>query len=297
MIVVVWKRAPMIGMALLIVASVSAQEGRSPGEGVRPPMFDVSWDTSFSFAGTTRFRDEDHSKSSVAISSLRASGRAPLGRGWFLPLSVGTSSLFFDSVESVPVESDVHTAQLSLGLGYRFSENWFVLARVQPMLYRLDNVGSNDLGFSTGLLASWSYSASLRFRFGLLVAPDSDLPVLPNAGLEWDFLERWTLHLTIPRPRVSYALTDEISLHVGASMRAVTFRSGDDPDFPSFDDALANYREVSLGLGGRYRLGRRVNVEAEFGYAALRQLEYTRLDERVRFNPSLSIRFALRIAF
>ena len=80
-------------------------------------------------------------------------------------------------------------------------------------------------------------------------------------------------------------------------MRAVTFRNGDEPGFPTFNDALANYREISLGLGARYGLGRHVNVEAEIGYVVLRQLEYTRLDEQVRFDPSLSIRLALRIAF
>ncbi|OQW96488.1 MAG: hypothetical protein BWK77_04485 [Verrucomicrobia bacterium A1] len=191
--------------------------------------------------------------------------------------------------------------RFSTGLGRRLNDQWMVMALVSPTLYKFDDIGANDFGISGGLTAMWNYSPSLTFMFGLMVASDSDRPVMPALGVNWAINEMLDLNLMFPRPRLVYRPDEHLSLHLGVDMKRATFRTSDtlgtSIGLPQYNDALGNYRDIRLGAGVDYTFTHSLSVEAEAGYSVNRQIDYTQIDERVEFDPAPYFRLGVKVSF
>jgi hypothetical protein len=174
-------------------------------------------------------------------------------------------------------------------------------AIVSPTLYKFSQVGGNDIGVSGYLTAMWNYSPSLKFMLGVEFSPDSDLKALPIAGLDWAINDQLDLRLIFPKPRLIYTPNDHWSFHVGADLNIATFRTSDSLGtsigLPQYNDALGTYRDIRIGAGVSYRISKTLSVEADAGYSVNRQIHYTRIDERVKFNPAPYAALGLRLNF
>lgn len=91
------------------------------------------------------------------------------------------------------------------------------------------------------------------------------------------------------------------SFHAGADLNMTTFRTGDTLGtaltLPQYNDALGNYRDIRIGLGAGYRFCSSFSAELEGGYSVNRQIDYTRIDERVKFDPAPYVRLGLNARF
>lgn len=273
-----------------------------PGtNGVPQPALNVLVESAYTGRGETSFQGTDARKSDAFSASVSLSSRVDLDTDWQVPLGLSTHHVFLDAVPGLPVPEDIHTLQLSAGLSYRLSEQWLLMGRVSPTLYKFEDIGGNDFGASGTLTAVWSYRPTLKFLFGLMVSPDSDLEILPLAGLDWNINDQYTLRLVYPRPRLIYRWDERLSLHVGANIHSVTFRTDDqlgtDIGLPAYDDALATYRDIRLAAGAGYALNPALRLEGEIGYSVNRRIEYTRWDESVRFDPAPYVRLSLMMRF
>lgn len=156
-------------------------------------------------------------------------------------------------------------------------------------------------GFSGGVTALWNYSPSLKFMFGVMFSPDSDLKVMPMAGLDWAINDQLDLRLMFPKPRLIYRPNDHWSFHVSADLNMATFRTSDSLGtsigLSQYNDALGTYRDIRIGTGAGYRISKNLSVEADAGYSVNRQIDYTRIDERVEFDPAPYAGFGLRLSF
>ncbi|MDD5169246.1 MAG: DUF6268 family outer membrane beta-barrel protein [Syntrophales bacterium] len=280
-------------------ATPQRNEAREPG--TRPPLFDATLESSYTAAGKAKFHDAEFNDSNAYNVSLDLRTRAPLNEHWNIPLELRSQNLYLGLLPGVPVPENIHTLQFGTGLSYRPDDRWRFTALVGPTLYKFSDVSGNDIGFSGRLTAIWSYCPSLKFMFGVVFSPDSDLKVLPLAGLNWAINDQLDLRLMFPKPRLIYTLNDHWSFHVGASFNRATFRTtdslGTSISLPQYNDAIATYREIRIGAGVGYRINKALSLEAEAGYSVNRQIDYTRIDERVEFYPAPYAALGLRLSF
>lgn len=285
----------------------------SPDASARPPI-DLLIDYSSTSAGPTDFRGGERTESGAQTATFALSGSISLGappKGeentppvpskWKLSLGLLSQNISFDDVPDAPVPDAVHTLSLNTGLSYRLNDTWTFTANVSPTLYRLDDVGSSDIGVRGGVMATWRRSPSLLWMFGVMADPDGEFPVLPMVGANWRINPEFTLSLVVPRPQLVYRPSNRWRFHVGANLTGATFRTSDtfgtERGEPRYNRALASYRDIRFGAGFALQVNRRLSIEAEGGYSVNRQIDYTRIDERVKFDPAPYFQVGLRAKF
>lgn len=303
------KTAMRVGFALACLTTTGSSRLTAQSPAFRPPVpgkeapptLEVATEASHTFAGQSRFHGEARGRSGATASELRLAAPIPLGGRWVLMTGLELQDVVLDTVPSSPVPSWIHTLGLQAGLGYRWRDDLMFMAMATPSLHKLEDTGGNDIGLSGMLNATWNLRPDLTFVFGLMVTPESDLKALPVAGLDWRVNDEIELSLLLPRPRMTWHIDERWSFHAGAGISGTTFRTGDSFGTQHGDarlnDALATYRDIHLALGIGYRITRTVRAELEAGYSIHRRIDYTRVDERVRFAPAPFVRLGLGVGF
>ena len=265
----------------------------------RPALIQMMLDSSFTAGGKTKYQGTKRGNSDAFNVKLGVNGMFPLYEDWMLPLDLTSQNYWLESVLGKPVPVHINTLGFGTGLGYRADENWMFMARISPVIYRLDDVNSDDVGVAGGLMAMWNYSPTFQFMFGVMAAPDSDLPVLPMAGMNWRINQQWDLSLMFPQPRLIFQPDEHWRFYAGANINGTTFRTsntlGGDIGNARYNNALGTYRDVHFGGGIGYMLNQSVRVEAEAGYSISRQIDYKELDETVKFDPAPYVRIGINI--
>lgn len=267
-----------------------------------PPKFHLALDSSYTGAGKATFSDRDVGNIDAYNVSLRLGSVIPLNDRWSIPLELMSQNIYLDAHGGAPIPDDIHTLQLGTGLGYRFNNRWMFTARVTPTLYKIDSIGSNDVGISGGITAMWRYSPTMKWMFGLMYSPDSDLAkVMPMAGFDWDINRQLNLRMMFPAPRLTYSLDNRWRLYAGANMNMATFRTdnhlGTDIGQPQYNNALASYRDIRMGVGVGYHLSESISAETEAGYSLYRRINYTDVGGAVDLDPSAYVRFGLVLRY
>lgn len=290
------------------------EPGTNPADAGSHPPINLVVDYSSTGSGTTEFRGRDRSESGANSVTFMIGGAVPLGGPpkfeegvavsppkWMMPLGLLSQNVYFDEVPGAPVPESVHTLSLNTGLGYRLNDKWMLMANVSPTLYRTDGVGSDDFGIRGGLMAMWRYSPSLTWMFGVMADPDGEFSVLPMVGANWEINPKYTLSLMMPRPQFVYHPNKRWSYHIGANLNGATFRTNDtfgtERGEPRYNHALASYRDIRVSTGLQMRVTSQLALSAEGGYSVNRQIDYTRIDERVKFDPAPYFQLSLRTRF
>ncbi|MGV3775030.1 MAG: DUF6268 family outer membrane beta-barrel protein, partial [Verrucomicrobiales bacterium] len=232
---------------------------------------------------------------------LGVRGGAPINSEFTWNWGVSSENFFLDTVEGVPIPEDINTIHLMTGLGYRLNGQWSLNALVGTSLYRFEDIDSDTFGFYGGMFATYRANPSLTFNFGLMISPDSDLPVFPAAGVHWLIDERFTLEFGVPKTRLSYRLDPKWTLYTGLDTAGTTFKTSksfsDELGTSRYDDALASYRDVRVGAGARWQVINGLRAELEAGASVYRRIDYKDLDEEVEFDPAPYVRLGLNYRF
>ncbi|MCK9377039.1 MAG: porin family protein [Syntrophobacterales bacterium] len=263
---------------------------------------DVFVDSSYVGSGNVNYGGTTRSKSDAFSLTLGLNAQIPLQDKWIAELGLGSENLFLNSVVGAPVPDQINTMRFSAGLGYRFSQKLTVAVMVSPLFYNLSDIQGNDLGFAGMVRTDYRVNPDLLLVFGVAFNPDSEYPVLPAAGLIWNIRRmNLVLNLMFPGPRLSYRVTPNLSLYAGGRFVGATFRTdsdqGDKIGLPRFNNALGTYRDFHLGGGVDYQIIRGLMISVEGGYSVGRQINYTRLDETVTFDPSPYIQASVKGRF
>ena len=92
-----------------------------------------------------------------------------------------------------------------------------------------------------------------------------------------------------------------LDLYAGVSGNMTVFRAdaglGNQMGQPAFNNALGTYRDFHLGVGASYRFCKGFSLEVEGGYSVGREINYTRLNQTVSFEPSPYVQAGLRLRF
>jgi len=230
-----------------------------------------------------------------------AGTRMMLNEKWFLRFGLGLDNTFLNQVSGAPIPESINTLRLTTGLGYRLNDQWTLSASVSPSLYRFEDVGGNTFGVSGMALVMYHANPSLTWTFGIIVSPNSDIPLLPVVGVRWLINDDFTLKVEVPQTRLTYRLDSKWTFYGGAEMNSSTFRAAEDlgtkTGFPQYNNALGSYRDVRVGVGAGYEITRSLFAEIDGGYSVYRRIEYTRIDESVDFEPAPYVRLGLSIRF
>jgi hypothetical protein len=211
----------------------------------------------------------------------------PLAEAWDARVGLEWQRFDFGTPAMTPIPDSVQAVALRLGLNWRFAPAWTAMVEIAPGLYTdFEDIGGSDANVPGGILFTWEQNPALTWMFGLRYDPYSEIPVIPGVGLRWRIDEQWTLSLVMPRPRIEYALTPEVTLFAGGDYRGGGFRVAEDfgrrAGDPRLDDEILSYRELRAGAGLRVGLAERIHAVIEGGWVIDRRFVYD--DPKLQLN-------------
>lgn len=278
--------------AVAISTAVSAfaePEDSRPAAPAGPPRLEASVTSSYTAPGDAKMGGVKLGDSDAFDLNLSFRGMEPINDRWSWTWGGRSQNLSLGAINGAPIPGCINTLHLNGGVGYRFDGRWMVNGFVGPTLYRFDDVDADTFGVSGGVIASCRSSDTLTWIVGLIVTPDSDVPVLPFGGVRWRIDEQWRLEVGMPQTRLSYHPDSKWVFFTGLDMVGTTFRTGrnfgNDIGSPLYNNALATYRDIRLGVGCGYELIKGLRLEVETGGSVYRRIDYRRIDQEVDFDP------------
>ena len=144
------------------------------------------------------------------------------------------------------------------------------------------DISGDDLNLGLGVVFSYVQSHNVQWLFGLHSDLMSQYPVLPIAGVRWQFADQWTLSLIAPKPRVEYRPMDDLTLFAGGEFLGGAFRVseklGIENGNPALNNARLDYREFRVGGGASYRFTDWLSATVDGGWAIDRRFTYHKQD-------------------
>ena len=293
----------------LVCVSAMAQEASTPAlakdveksSQLGEPTWQAIANVGYVGGSATKFQGAKLADSEASNFNLGVGRRFTLADSWFLKLGLMSDNFYMEQVSGAPVPKDIHTLRLNVGLGYRWNEKWTFSVLAAPTLYRFDATDISDVGISGGLQARYQMMPSLTLSAGVIVAPDSNLKVLPMLGIRWLINDHYTVEVGMPKNRVSYKINSDWTVYAGADLNGTTFRASENlgtvTGFPRYNNAIATYRDVRIGAGVSYEFIHGFRAEIEGGGSVYREIFYTRIEERLRFKPTPYIRLGVSVQF
>ncbi|MEO0454024.1 MAG: DUF6268 family outer membrane beta-barrel protein [Verrucomicrobiota bacterium] len=186
----------------------------------------------------------------------------------------------------------LQSINLNLGVDMNIGEKWLMRIEVTPGIYSdfADDIDFRDLNAPLQLGFSYLVDSNLQWVFGLRANFRSFLPVLPGAGVRWQFADDWTLNAIFPQPRLEYRIDNSLTLHLGAELKGGTYVVRD--NFGSsigqgrLDSAEVDYNEARAGFGIQFRPHPAVNLVFNGGYVLSRSWVYHEEDLRINTDPA-----------
>jgi hypothetical protein len=172
------------------------------------------------------------------------------------------------------------------GLDMQFSDSILVRVETQPGLYNsgLGHLFWDDFNMPFVIGGTYIFSPDLQLILGVSVDVERTYPVVPAAGVRWKIGPQWLLDAVLPKPRLVYELTRDVSLYAGATVRAATFRVDDEfgvsHGIPRLNHAVLTYSEIRTGAGFDWKISPMITFTGEVGYQPYREFDFYRAEVR-----------------
>jgi hypothetical protein len=267
--------------ACALAAPLAAQSGGRP-----LPTLKVE----ASHAGETDLEARGADVGELAVSRVVTSldlPLAPVSESTTLGADFGFSAFYLDGSGPVPLPDKLESVEAGLSTRHRFDDRWSLIARVSAGVAGSGGTFASD-GFNAGLFALASYQFSKTFSAGAGFVYNSlseSLPVIPVAGVRWDFAPEWSFTLAFPSTRVTWTANERLKLRVSLDLDTGSFHVKDDAlpatvgvgGRPDLSDSILDYTAVSAGFGASYLLTDSLTLDGTLGYNFSRSADF---DER-----------------
>ena len=263
------------GAGLIIAAAAGAQPAGGPGSTRLNQELTLSH--SCSPSGDLE-RNGKVGEVKIAQSSVAYFLSVPLTRELRGLAGIFHTSTRLDLAGPVPLPGRLQLWGLSLGatrtLAEFFGPGWSSTLMLRPYLSS-DSSSLGDAGFSLPASLSFGYrqSPALTWNFGLNVNAQSDNPVMPILGARWDFAPSWTLAFGFPQTGVSYQASPALTLKAGARFQGGTYHVTT-ARAPGLGDTWLEYRDIRLGAGFDYQIGKVLTATLDGGVVVNRKFDY-----------------------
>lgn len=259
--------APQVGYAQTIAAPRSADPA-------------VEWRAEYAFSDRADIAEGSRPLGEIRHQYYSLAGTRAFALDAASAVIVGGSWRQFDFSGS---EADVpgRLGALALKLGYTrtLSAQWSLRAEIDPGLYSdFEDLSGDDVNVPFGMRLLYAASRELQWGFALFVDPRSSQPVIGGVGARWLFAPGWTLMAFLPEPKVEFAVSPTVSLYAGAGLRGGTFRVAEDfgrkRGRAALDNQDVDFREITAGVGARWKASPTLSVQAGVGWMIDRRFEY-----------------------
>ena len=226
----------------------------------------------------------------------RENGPPPMVRLGFNHTDLGFNNRF-------DLPNDLYETSFGISGVRVFNERWAVRS-IMGMDFGTDgeNRSSDAWRFRGGAFAIYEMNTQLKLSFGAIALGRQDLPVVPALGAVWQPNDRTRWDLILPRPKVSYLLTDsgmrQNWIYTGVGLEGNTWGY----ETPTGQDNQLSYGDWRWTLGWESRpsspagvpfvLGRK--YVAEIGYAFSRDIELDNGTPEISLPCSFLIRLSTR---
>lgn len=268
----------------------------------RPRLLD-SWSFAYGYSSRSDLaRGGPAGEVAVQRVDVSFSGRRPLTSGAQLLYGFNFSSNELETSPGTPLPDRLAELSLNLGLIRRFSPAWSVSVFARPGFYGDFTEIGDSLNLPMLALANYARRKELVWTFGLNLNPTADNPVLPVAGVRWQFAPAWTFNLGFPQAGFIYQANKKTTWRAGVAFQGGNFRISENLGVPAPGVArLANtfldYREVRAGLGADFTLPAGFVLTLDAGMVTDRQFDYFDRDYRLNGDPAVYGSVAVRAAF
>jgi hypothetical protein len=221
-----------------------------------------------------------------------------------LRLGVMAEQTSLDRTAGTAIPEKLRSLALEVGLAHAPSRQWSLLLSVRPGVYADTNSLTGDiLNIPVMAVASYVVSRDLIWSFGARYDGFADNPLLPYAGVHWQFDPAWSLDIAFPRTGLTWKASPEFSLGAYVSMQGGNYRITRDPRpvaiavVPGLKDSYLDYHEIRAGIGGDFTFSTTASIRADAGVVTDRKFEYIDRSFRLDGGSAAFVAVALRLKF
>jgi hypothetical protein len=270
----------------------------------RPALIDT-FASSYSYSGAGDFKRGATKIDGISMTRFEfsASGRVPIAEGMLFNPGVAYSHTTIETPDNTPLPKTVQEFSVNLGVRGLFSKEWAYLVALRPGLYGdFEKIGSDSFNAPLFLAAFYVPNPSITWIFGVTANAFNDHPVLPVLGLRLKVAQDLQLDIGFPRTGLSYALNSDLTLRGGLSAFGGNYRITKNlgvpaPGVQSINNTFLDVTEIRGGIGATYKIASNLEIEADFGYTAMRRFEFPDRDYRLRGDNVTWVSFALNTRF
>jgi hypothetical protein len=284
---------PMVlGAAVsLFLASPALAASKKKRKASDEVSWEVSTESSYVGGSQTRSGDAKFGHFTEVANSFQAVASTHLAEGVILRMGGAWERYSFGTPADSPLPNTLQSTAAVMGLDFQMASEWLVRFEVQPGVYSdFQDLSLDDVNAPVTLGASYLYDKDLQIVFGISVDPRREYPVMPGAGVRWQFEDRWTLNAILPRPRLEYAASETLTLHAGAALKGGSYRLaedfGDTHRRPGMNGVTVDFSEVRAGLGASWKPHPSVEVSVEGGYMVWRTFDAWARSVSFRGDPA-----------
>jgi hypothetical protein len=186
-----------------------------------------------------------------------------------------------------PVPDTLQSAAVVLGFDWEINDRWRARLEAIPGVYSdFEDFSGDDFNAPFGVEVSYAINPNLVVGVQFSVDARREMPFVGIPGVRWRLNDRWLLSLWIPRPQIEYRATDELTLFAGASLTGGSYVVADDfgtrSGRPQLNGAAVDFREVRVGGGLRWRVGKWLFAEAAGGWTVERRYDFHEEDTEIK---------------
>ena len=289
-------------LAALFLASALVALAQPASSTFRTSMLQ-SWSLGYSYSSPSDLTSNGPA-GSVAVNRVdfSFSGRRPISPENLMVYGFTATTNEFDTTPGTPLPERLAEVSLNLGLIKRYNPQWAVSMFARPGFYGDFTDLGDSLNIPVLILANYTQRKELVWSFGLNINPLSEYPVLPVAGVRWQFAPAWTFNLGFPQAGLVYTQSPKAIWRAGVSFQGGSFRISENLGVPAPGvDRLANtrldYRETRVGVGADLTLPGGFALTLDAGMVADRKFDYFDRDYILNGDPAFYGSVALRAAF
>lgn len=273
-------------VCLLMLVSLLAAQPRGSGPTATPTNFGSE------LAFSSR---EDVSRGDVRAGSVASqhqdfsfSHRIALTAADTLVAGLSYGRLDLDASAGLPLPGTLEELAVRLSWERILSPGVFTVVSARPG-FSGDRLNGDSFNVPVLLLGGFASSRQLVWTFGVNANALSRRPVMPVAGVRWEFTPGWTFAVMYPRVgftwRARPGLTWQAGLHLDGGGYRVTQNLGvPAPGIARLANTRFDVRELRAGVGADWDLGNGCSLGLEAGVVTDRKFDFHDRNYRLDTN-------------
>jgi opacity protein-like surface antigen len=187
----------------------------------------------------------------------------------------------FSGTRGTQIPNTLQSESFIAGIDLQLFSSFFLRLEADPGFYSASSqIRSDSFNIPMVVGGSYLYNKDLQFVVGVSIDPEREQIVLPGGGIRWQINDQWLLNAVLPKPRLEYEMTKQLTIFGGGDILESSYRVGDRfgriSRQRSLNSAWIDYTEIRAGGGTSIKLTDKIAVDLEVGYTLFRDFNFHR---------------------